>query len=460
MSSQGARPTSRAVAADVICRVETTDAYANLLLPKRLSREHLTPRDAAFVTELVYGTLRNQGWYDTILARCASRPVAALDPQVRALLRMGAHQVLDMRVPVHAAIGETVATAKQTSAAKASGFINAVLRRVSERTPEQWESVIRQDMSAEAFQAVRHSHPVWIARALGAALAADGRADELDALLTVDSLAPRVSLVRLPGVAETTIPQGYEPTEYSPLGMYAPPGDPSALSLVGVRVQDQGSQLAALALSRALPVEPGQKWLDACAGPGGKAAVLLAEGAGRVQFDWNEVAPHRAALVRDTLRGILLPHHGTQLDARALMSEHPGHWDRILVDAPCSGLGAIRRRPESRWRKSPADLPGLTALQAELIDAALTGLAPGGVLAYVTCSPHLAETQRQVESALRRHPGVRLLDTAAVISAISPGIPLGSQRAGVQLWPHIHHSDAMFISLMTYEPEVSQGASR
>jgi len=164
--------------------------------------------------------------------------------------------------------------------------------------------------------------------------------------------------------------------------------------------------------------------------------------------------------VRDTLRGILLPHHGTQLDARALMSEHPGHWDRILVDAPCSGLGAIRRRPESRWRKSPADLPGLTALQAELIDAALTGLAPGGVLAYVTCSPHLAETQRQVESALRRHPGVRLLDTAAVISAISPGIPLGSQRAGVQLWPHIHHSDAMFISLMTYEPEVSQGASR
>lgn len=442
----------RVIAAEVLLHVETDDAYANLLLPKRLARARMPHRDAGFATELVYGTLRNRGWYDAVLAQCTPRPVAELDPPVRVALRMGVHQLLSMRVPAHAAIAETVDAAREIGVTRAAGLVNAALRRVSERSVESWDRALAATQSSEAFEATRYSHPVWIARALGSALAADGRPDDIRALMEADNEAPLVSLAALPGLASRDdFPADEFPrAEYSPIGMYAPAGDPASVTEPGrVRVQDQGSQLAALALTRARPIRAGERWLDACAGPGGKAAVLLAEGADDVQFDWNELAPHRAGLVRQAIDGIPYPSTANQADARDLMADHPCTWDRILLDAPCTGLGALRRRPEARWRKSPADLSELTALQAQLIDGAVGALVPGGVLAYVTCSPHLAETQRQIQSALRRHPQLALLDTRAVVESIAPGIPLGTQETGVQLWPHIHHADAMFISLLT-----------
>lgn len=442
----------RALAAEVLLEVEADDAYANLLLPKRLTRSGLDARDAGFATELVYGTLRNRGWYDAVLAFCTPRPVAELDPPVRVALRLGAHQLLSMRVPAHAAIAETVDAARMIGVTRAAGLVNAALRRVSERSVESWDRALAAASSPEAFEATRLSHPVWIARALGAALRADGRSAELHALMEADNVAPTVSLVALPGLAsrDDYAVDDFPRAEYSPIGMSAPSGDPAAVMKPGkVRVQDQGSQLAALALTRARPIHDGERWLDACAGPGGKAAVMLAEGAGRVQFDWNELASHRAGLVRQAIEGIPFAQTGYEGDARELMADNPEGWDRILLDAPCTGLGALRRRPEARWRKSPADLSVLTALQAKLLDGAVSAVKPGGVIAYVTCSPHLAETQRQVEGALRRNPGLSLLDTRAVMESIAPGIPLGEQTAGVQLWPHIHHSDAMFVSLLT-----------
>lgn len=430
----------------VLVAVDESDAYANLLLPVRIARARLSSRDAGLATELVYGTLRNRGWYDHLLAHCASRPLEDLDVLVLEGLRMGAHQLLDMRVPAHAAISETVEAVKGTKSARAAGMVNAVLRRLSERSVSAWERVIEEETTKEAYLAIRTSHPVWIAHALASALAADGRPDDLPRLLEADDETPRVCLVALPGRADRG---GLDPAEYSPVGMYADAGDPVRLTEPGrIRVQDQGSQLAALALARVRPIAVGERWLDVCAGPGGKAALLLAAGRGRVDFTANEPQHHRARLVDDALSPIGLPYRLAEEDGRSLMSGSPSSWDRILLDAPCTGLGALRRRPEARWRKTPADLAALTALQADLLDAAAGALVPGGVLAYTTCSPHLAETQRQIESALRRHPELERLDAADVLRGASASIPIGEQKAGVQLWPHIHHSDAMFISLL------------
>lgn len=219
-----------------------------------------------------------------------------------------------------------------------------------------------------------------------------------------------------------------------------------------MRVQDEGSQLAALALARAVPVRPGERWLDLCAAPGGKTAVLAAEAlAGGARLEANELSPVRARLVRDSVSGIPLDVPVSEEDGRARAGR--GRYDRILVDAPCTGLGALRRRPEARWRKTPADVPELTALQVELLSAAVDALAPGGIVAYVTCSPHLAETAAVV-AEVRRRSGDLLeeLDAREVVASVAASdIDLPAQADGsgrAQLWPHRHGTDAMSISLL------------
>ena len=223
-----------------------------------------------------------------------------------------------------------------------------------------------------------YSHPVWIVRAFRRALAAEGRADELEALLTADNASPRVTMVALPGLAE--VPADARHTPYSPLGFRLAGGDPESLvtgSGRPVRVQDEGSQLAALALTRAEPVRPGERWLDLCAGPGGKTAVLAAEAlAGGAVLEANEISPARAGLVRRAVEGVPLDVPVSEMDGLVGRSQSRAY-DRILVDAPCTGLGALRRRPEARWRKSPADVPSLTELQTELLTAALVAAPPG-----------------------------------------------------------------------------------
>ncbi|MCD2442283.1 rRNA small subunit methyltransferase B [Agromyces sp. SYSU K20354] len=447
---------ARIVAYEVLEAVRTDEAYANLLMPNRIERSRLSPEDAALATELGYGTLRMQGFYDAVIALAAGRPTDRIDPPVLDILRLGAHQLLATRVPTHAAVNESVVLAKRI-APGATGFVNAVLRTISRTSPDEWrEHVVRETPGgADAKLAAVSSHPKWIVRALRAALAHEQRDDELEALLAADNAAPRVNLVSLPG---TDIPGPDDlgtPNEYSPLGFTA--GHPLALveqSQGRVRVQDEGSQLAALALTRARPIVPGERWLDLCAGPGGKTAILAAEAlAGGAVVAANEVVPARAELVRTAIAGVPLPvavHEldGREIDAAALGAE--GGFDRILLDAPCTGLGALRRRPEARWRKQPADVAELTRLQGELIDAALRSLKPGGVLAYVTCSPHTAETFGALNAALERHAGtVAQLDTHAVVGAVSRHpLDLGGAPETVQLWPHRHGTDAMFIALL------------
>ena len=297
---------------------------------------------------------------------------------------------------------------------------------------------------------LRYAHPVWVIRAFRRALAAEDRADELAALLEADNASPSVTLTALPGLAD--VPAEAVPTPFSPIGFRSAGGDPASLVVASggrIRVQDEGSQLAALALTRALPVRAGEQWLDLCAAPGGKTAVLAAEAlAHGAHVEANELSPARAGLVRDSVSGIPLEVPVSEEDGRTRAGR--GRYDRILVDAPCTGLGALRRRPEARWRKQPADVPTLAALQTELLEAAIAALGPGGVVAYVTCSPHLAETAGIVSEALRTHAGeVEELDARAVVASVSQNpIDLADGSGRAQLWPHRHGTDAMSISLL------------
>ncbi|WP_127475142.1 RsmB/NOP family class I SAM-dependent RNA methyltransferase [Microbacterium sulfonylureivorans] len=447
---------ARQVAYDTIRAVHESDAYANLLLPTSIGRAGLSTSDAALATELTYGTLRRQGTYDAVISIAADRGIPEIDPAVLDALRLGVHQLLSTRVASHAAVNESVELARSAGGRGAAGFSNAVLRRVSRDTPGDWMTRIAENARSDDEKlGLLFSHPVWIVRAFRRALAAEGRADELEALLTADNAAPRVTMVALPGLAD--VPEDSRATPFSPVGFRLGGGDPESVireSDGRVRVQDEGSQLAALALTRALPVRPGERWLDLCAGPGGKTALLAAEAlAHGAALEANEISPSRAGLVRRALEGVPLDVPVSEQDGRTRAAEAPGTYDRILVDAPCTGLGALRRRPEARWRKAPGDVPELTELQRELLHAAVVALKPGGVVAYVTCSPHLAETSGVVAD-VRREWGAALEELSArdVVTAISdadPGLSPQADGSGrAQLWPHRHNTDAMSITLL------------
>ena len=452
-NEQGRRATARSVAFEVLRAVDESDAYANLLLPTRLERARLAPSDAALATELTYGTLRLRGYYDRVIELAARRSVDRIDPPVLDALRLGCHQLLTLATPGHAAVYETVELVRGAASRSAVGFANGVLRTIARTQPGVWSTRVAEHTAGDddALSALT-SHPVWIVRAFRHALAAEHREGELHDLLDADNEAPRVNLVALPGLAE--VPQDAERDVYSPIGFVSPGGDPSAIvrrTRGAVRVQDEGSQLAAQTLVAARPVRAGETWLDLCSGPGGKAAVLAASakeaGASLVA---NELVPARLDLVRRAVESAGPVVEFTERDGTLVGDEEPGRYDRVLLDAPCTGLGALRRRPEARWRKVPGDVPELSRLQAALIDSAVKALRPGGLLCYVTCSPHLAETRVAVSEALKRHPdALRELPTRDVVQSLArEPLDLAGDAAQVQLWPHRHGTDAMFITLL------------
>lgn len=451
LANQLKKADARLTALRLLRQVEFEDAYANLALPKLLQSSDMDARDRALAQELAFGTIRWQLLYDRILEMCANRSVSDIDIDTLLVLRLGTHQLLATRIPPHAALSQTVELAKKQVSRGAAGFVNGVLRRVSERTRSQWVAAVIDSCVDEIERlSLEYSHPAWIVRALQQALKLDGRADEIEALLSADNVAPLVQLVALPNLhlrESEFVTAG--PT--SPIGFTLKAGEPKAIPEFRtglLRVQDQGSQLAALALVEAKPVAEGERWLDLCAGPGGKAALLAGMAKQKsATLLCNEVSEHRAELVRKALSPVNPNVEVICEDGRELGARFENSFDRILLDAPCTGLGALRRRPESRWRKTNADVATLSRLQEELLTSAWQSLKSGGVLAYVTCSPHVAETNAIVDWALRKLPAVELLDATLILNKLSPGIELNTARKTVQLWPHIHNTDAMFIAL-------------
>ncbi|GAB3864822.1 transcription antitermination factor NusB [Nocardioides maradonensis] len=442
----------RAAALAVLQAVRSDDAYTNLVLPGVISTFGLDGRDAGFVTELASGTIRRQGTYDAVLAACIDRPLRKVEVTVLDVLRMGAHQLLSMRVPTHAAISTSVDLARDRKGQGAGGFVNAVLRSVAKRDLDDWLAELAPG-SSPADLAIRTSHPVWVVEEL---LRADPHADP-DALLAADNVPPRVTLVARPGLCEPSELPG-EPTAYSPFGVVLEGGDPGAVRAVAdgrAGVQDEGSQLVALAAATA-PLDPstgsrteGERWLDLCAGPGGKAALLAALARQRgASLTALELHDHRARLVERNLAPIAAAGGDVTVvegDGTAAPFE-PGSFDRVLVDAPCSGLGALRRRPEARWRRTPADLPVLVDLQRRLLLSALDLVRPGGVVLYATCSPVLAETAGVVEHVLAERSDVHLEDVTPLLPNLTDAA--GPLPGTAQLWPHRHGTDAMFLALL------------
>ena len=215
-------------------------------------------------------------------------------------------------------------------------------------------------------------------------------------------------------------------------------------------VEDEGSQLVALMLSEAPVPGHDERWLDMCAGPGGKAALLGARAAQRgARLVANEIAPHRARLVSASVRA--LPEDSIEIrcaDGRDIGALEPGNYDRVLVDAPCTGLGSLRRRPEARWRREPRDVTELAALQRELLTSALKAVRRGGVVAYTTCSPHVLETSLVVRDVVgrlnRQGQRTEVLHAGQAATRIAPLPPVGADQEMLQLWPHLDGTDAMF----------------
>lgn len=438
---------ARTVALDAMAAVRERDAYVNLALAALLRERGLTGRDAAFATELTHGTIRMRGCYDAILESVVDRRLDSLEPGVLDVLRLGVHQLLSLRSPAHAAVSTSVDLARVRTGARAVGFVNAVLRRVAGHDLATWVGQVAPPAASDpvGHLAVVHSHPRWIVAAFRDAL--EGDLAETERMLVADNAPAAVTLVARPGLAEPDELRSDGATSGS-LSPYAvrlaggSPWDRPAVREGRAGVQDEGSQVVALAAVSAPVMGRDTRWLDLCAGPGGKAALLAAVGAARgATVVANEVAPHRARLVAQAVRR--LPSTAVVV-ADGRRPPWPNGWfDRVLVDAPCTGLGALRRRPEARWRRSPADLPGLVTLQRALLASAVDSVRTGGLIAYATCSPHPAETGEVVDWLRERRDDVDVLDATAVCPQVAH-----QSAPYLQLWPHRHDADAMFLALL------------
>ncbi len=446
---------TRRVAYNVLQAVHEKDAYSNLVLPAALDDLGVSARDAGLATEITYGTLRRQGTLDAVIDACASR-TDSMDSSVRDVLRVGAYQLLFMRIPSHAAVDETVTLAREVAGMGASKFVNAVLRKISAKTWDEWLAELSEGKTPVEVLALEYSYPVWVIRSLADAYQCD--LTSVREILAAGNEPAPVSLVAKPGqatVEELLDLPHVSPGAWSPIAatMLRPsgpdekwstrPGDIEAVRDNRIGVQDEGSQLVALALANVEIQGPQSHWLDMCAGPGGKAAILagLANEAG-ADFTALEPIAARAHLVSNSLWNAPGDPKVVITDAREFDSEV--EYDRILVDAPCTGLGALRRRPEARWRRQPSDVPPLTALQQELLTKASELVRVGGVVGYATCSPHLAETDSIVANFLKRNPNFEALD----VSPVLPQLQLPAGSLSLRLRPDLHHTDGMFLALL------------
>ena len=446
---------ARLVAFEVLRASRERDAYANLLLPSLLRERGLTGRDAALATELSYGTLRGQATYDAVIAACSTRGLDQIDPPVRDVLRLGTHQLLATRIGAHAAVATSVDLARKVAGPGTAGFVNAVLRRVATHDLEAWIAAIAPDRAADPLGhlAVRYSHPRWIVAAYSESLGEDGVAGpgdaapagagaalaETEAALAASASRPSVTLCAVPGLADQAelAAAGAEIARWSAFGAYLQGGDPAAVAAVRqgrAAVQDEASQLAALALTRVDVGTPDRLWLDLCAGPGGKARLLAGLAArGGARLVAADIRPHRARLVSAAVTGAA----GVVVADGTAPAWRPGSFDRVIADVPCSRLGALQRR---------------------LLASALAAARPGGAVAYVTCSPHVGETRAVVADVLAGRDDVAVLDAPAVLAEV-PDLRCpepGGRYA--QFWPHRHGTDAIFLALLQRRPPPGAGS--
>jgi 16S rRNA (cytosine967-C5)-methyltransferase len=433
---------SRLLAFDLLTEVNRNEGYSNLLLPQALNASTMDDRDRSLVTELLYGTIRMQGKHDWVLAQVSDRPWSEVDPGIVDICRLGVHQIHEMRVPDHAAVAATVEVARKRIGESKASFVNALLRSVTRKTITDWFSPLESITDPVERLSIQYSHPEWIVSSYYDLLKSW---EEVEAALKINNEAATPTLVSWPGYStqQDLIDVGGEPTQFSPYGVHWK-GNPGALDLIKSRkigVQDEGSQLVAEVFAKAAQ---GTSWLDMCAGPGGKAALLSSIARQRsITFTANEISAARAELVSQVVHGDrVLVSDGRTIGSLA------EKFDAILIDAPCTGLGALRRRPEVRWRRTLQDLRALTQLKRELVESAIEALHPGGVLGYATCSPHLAETSIQVSDIKKNHADLHQIPVDEYLPASLDG---ATRDGAMSLWTHRHGTDAMYLALFQKE---------
>jgi 16S rRNA (cytosine967-C5)-methyltransferase len=415
-------PSARVLAIDALVRIED-GAYAQVLLPAMLRTSGLRDRDRAFATDLVYGTVREQRRLDDLLASAAKRPIRRLDAPVRAALRLGAYQLVH-DVPRHAAVSETV-DALGARSPRARGFVNAVLRALS---------CVGPPFPEPRDEAVALSYPDWLVARLDADL---GAADARAALAAMNEPASVTLRARDPDALDAELRAAavhVQRGELVPAALVVRGvGDPAALAAVRdgrATPQDQASQ----ALGDVVDAQPGEIVADVAAAPGGKASALAERGARVVALD---VDAGRLRLVTDgAARLHLADVHCVVADGRALPLR-AARVDRVLLDAPCSGLGVLRRRPDARWRVTEDSIGALAALQRELLAAAAELVRPGGVLVYSVCTLTRAETVAVDEWAAEHLSGFDALP--------APAAPWRPSGRGALILPQDAGTDGMFV---------------
>jgi 16S rRNA (cytosine967-C5)-methyltransferase len=437
----------RQAAFSILARIEKEHSYADILLDHELSMDQIKGPDRGLLTELVYGILRRQGTLDHIIRQFSTTHLEKLERSVLLLLRLGLYQLFFLdRVPASAAVNETVKLAHVHSP-RAAGFINAVLRQADRKR----EALVWPDKGSNPVEYIsaRYSQPEWIVREWLVQLGSTG-CEELSRVMSeAPPLTIRVNTLKTTreGLQARLLQEGAraELCKYSHLGMQLSPSGPFSL-LPSFReglftVQDEASQLVA----RILAPEPGQKVLDLCAAPGGKTtclAELMGNRGSILACDSQTRRLEQVAALAGRLGTTII--RTLVLDASAPLKSLKGEqFDRVLVDAPCSGLGVLRRNPEGKWWKSPDDLKTLSELQGKILAHAADAVASGGLLVYATCSTSASENEEVVDNFLSRNNDYMLEDVGVLIPCLAT---LCSEKGCLRSWPHLHGMDGFFAA--------------
>lgn len=441
--------TAREAALDILTRVESEKAYSNLLLNQTLQKLSLSRLDAGLVTEIVYGTIQRRNTIDYFLNRFVAKGVEKLEPWVRSLLRLSFYQLYYLdRIPTHAVVNEAVNIAKRKGHQGISGMVNGVLRNVL-RQKEQW--VLPSDLSTVSRIALTHSHPEWLV----ANWIKQFGVEITERICEANNLAPHVSL------RVNTLRQDRD-TLLRLLREAGLDAQASSLAQAGVIVEHGGNMAnypgyadgvysiqdeSSMLVAEAVDPHPGMQVLDCCAAPGGKTAHLAERMGNQGKIVANDVHEHKRQLIEDqAVRLGLTCIEATVSDAMQLAEQYPEEsFDCILLDAPCSGLGVIRRKPDVKWTKSPDDIGRIAKVQYGILSQIQSLLKPGGVLLYSTCTMQVEENQDIVRRFLQAHPEFK----AESLEGLLPGVRKDEHDLSsgmVQILPYQYHSDGFFIA--------------
>ena len=435
---------SRLIAIRALIQISDSKSYANLFLPTFLSEKQVRSEDRAFITEIVYGSLRLQGWYDYLISKLADRDIKKIDGRTLICLRVGAHQILSMKVENYAAVNETVSAAKELLGQARASFVNALLRKLTQIDLKEIETELEK-MNVVSHLSIKYSHPEWIVSAYFDVLK---DTNDVIKLLNENNISAKPDYVCLPTKARLEeVQKAYKIQKVFGLeNGFTCDEIPTEVSFVKERkvtVQDRASQkIVELILN---DYKPALNWLDMCAGPGGKAAYLyhsLLNLESKPSFLATEVSAHRVDLVSQVIPANLV----RQQDGREIGDLSPSTFDRIILDAPCTGLGALRRRPDARWTKSVNDLKDLILLQRQLLASAAKAIKESGSIYYITCSPHKAETDLMISEFLIDHSNFKLEQ----IGKTEPtDLKSDLQSKYFRTWTHLGQGDSMFMAKLT-----------